>query len=146
MIDMEISDGGINLIAGFEGFSAVPYDDVGEYPTIGYGHKIRPHETFTSITEDQGKDLLRQDVKFAESAVCQCVEVDLTQNQFDALVSFTYNLGGGTLLKSSLLVALNNGSAQEAADKFLLYNHAGGEVVTGLTKRRTAERELFLTT
>lgn len=142
---MEISDNGITFICDFEGFSAIPYDDTAGFSSIGYGHKIRPEESFTSITEDQAKDIMRNDLTVPQSTINNCVTIHLTQNQFDALTSFTYNLGSGTLLRSTLLEKLNAGNTQGAADEFLKWTHAGGIISNGLVRRRTAERDLFLT-
>lgn len=144
MIDMDISDRGLRLISSFEGFSPIPYEDVAGIGTIGFGHRIRPDEQFTSITEDQGNTLLRQDVKFAESCVCQCVNVVINQNQYDSLVSFTYNLGGKALLGSTLLVKLNDNDVTGAANEFSKWVYAGGKIVEGLVTRRATERALFL--
>lgn len=144
MIDLNISERGLDLIKGFEGFRAITYEDVCHLPTIGYGHRLRAGETFTTLDEATASQLLRQDCRHAEAAISQCVNVPLNQNQYDALVSFTYNVGGGTLLKSTLLKKLNQGDYAGAAQEFLRFNHAGSVVVDGLTRRRTAERALFL--
>ncbi len=148
MIDLELSQNGLNLIKTFEGFSSTPYPDVAGKLTIGYGHLIKKGESFsdTGIDEEAAQELLAKDTGYAQSAVCQCVAVDLNQNQYDALVSFTFNLGGGTLLKSTLLKKLNNSDYDGCAEQFLRWNKAGGIEVAGLTRRRKAERELFLTT
>jgi lysozyme len=90
------------------------------------------------ITKEQATDLLRGDVADAVRAVNLYVRVPITQGQFDALVGFTYNLGGGTLRGSTLLRMLNSGDAAGAADQFARWDHAGGVVVDGLTIRREA--------
>lgn len=143
---MDISDIGLELICGFEGFSPIPYPDTAGNPSIGFGHRILPNEQFTSITEDQAKTLLSQDVRFAEEAVNSCVKIGLSQNQYDALVSLTYNIGGGNFLRSTLLQKLNQQEIKGAADQFLVWDRSGTDVVPGLTKRRITERALFLTT
>lgn len=145
MIEMEISDLGLTMIENFEGFSPIPYEDGAGKGTIGFGHKIRPDEEFTSITDEQGRGLLRQDVKFAESAICQSVCCALTQNEYDALTSLVYNIGGGNFIKSTLLDRLNDNDIAEAADEFLVWNHINGVVSSGLTRRRQTEKALFLT-
>lgn len=145
MASRKTSDAGIAFIESFEGFRPAPYPDVAGFLSIGFGHRIRPSELFTFLDEEDATQLLKQDCSHAESAVNQCVHVVLNQNQFDALVSFCYNLGGGTLLKSTLLRKLNDGDYQNAANEILRFDHAGGVVVPGLTRRRQAERELFLT-
>lgn len=142
---MKTSDRGIDLITTFEGFSADAYPDVAGKMTIGYGHLIKPYESFpVAITEAAARDILNEDLGWAESAVSQCVNVNLNQNEFDALVCFTFNVGGGNLLKSTLLLKLNNGDYKGAADQFLRWCRAGGVEVAGLTRRRAAERALFL--
>lgn len=144
---MELSQNGLSLIKSFEGFSSTPYKDVAGKLTIGYGHLIKKNEHFpdTGIEEEEAQELLSKDTGYAQSAVCQSVVVPLTQGQYDALVSFTFNLGGATLLRSTLLEKLNNSDYGGCADEFLKWNHAGGLEVAGLTRRREAERRLFLT-
>lgn len=146
MIDMEISERGLSMIEGFEGFSPIPYDDVAGILSIGFGHKIRPDEEFTSINDEQGRDILQKDVKFAESAICQCVNIDINQNQYDALVSLVFNIGGGNFIKSTLLEKLNDNDIPGAADEFTKWIHAGGQVSKGLINRRKTEQALFLLT
>lgn len=138
--------GGIALIKSFEGLRLEKYQDaVGKW-TIGYGHLILPTESFPhAITEAEAEALLRSDLQMTERGVHKAVTVALNQNQFDALVSFTFNLGAGNLQSSTLLKLLNQGEYTQAAEQFLRWNKAGGKVLTGLTRRREAERKLFLT-
>lgn len=143
---MKTSANGKRLIKEFEGVSYVPYDDVAGKLTVGVGHLLKKTDNFKyPLTEAQVDALLEQDLSYAESAVNQAVCVNINQNQFDALVSWTFNLGGGNLLKSTLLRLLNDGLFKEAANQFLRWNKAAGKEVAGLTRRRKAERELFLT-
>lgn len=136
---------GIALVKEFEGLKLKSYKDVVGKWTIGYGHLILPGEVFTTpITEKQAEDILRKDLKVAEDAVNKLVKVPLTQNQFDALVSFTFNLGAGNLQSSTLLKMLNASNYAGAAQQFLRWNKAGGKEVAGLTRRRQAESKLFL--
>lgn len=141
---MKTSENGIQLIREFEGCRLTPYEDTAGKLTVGIGHLIQSGEHFETITEQQAEDLLKNDLEAAESAVCQCLNVDVTQNQFDALVSFVFNLGGKRLLMSTLLEYLNNGELQKAADEFLKWCHVGTDVSEGLLRRREAERALFL--
>lgn len=142
---MNISNKGISLIESFEGLRLAKYLDVVGKPTIGYGHLILPSESFPApITEAQAEALLLKDLGISESGVSKSVKVPLNQNQFDALVSFTFNLGVGNLQSSTLLKKLNAGDYAGAADEFLRWNKAGGKEVAGLTRRRAAERSLFL--
>ncbi|MBF7982191.1 MULTISPECIES: lysozyme [Rahnella] len=136
---------GVALIKTFEGLRLEKYQDVVGKWTIGYGHLILPDESFSAaIPEAQADALLRQDLGISEKAVNQYVIVPLTQNQFDALVSFTFNLGIGNLKSSTLLRVLNARQYQDAANEFLRWDKAGGKQVAGLIRRRTAERALFI--
>lgn len=132
------------MIAGFEGFSAVAYQDGGGIWTCGYGHTAGVKDGDT-CTKDQAQEWLAEDVQNAENAVNTYVTVPLTQNQFDALVSFTYNVGAGSLQHSTLLKLLNAGENMGAASQFLAWNHINGQLSKGLMARRVAERNLFMT-
>ena len=128
---------GLQLIESFEGLRLNSYQDSVGVWTIGYGHTqgVKPGQT---ITQQQAQAFLQQDLGVAEAAVNK-LGLTLTDNQFAALVSFTFNLGGGNLNK-----LLSQGLAA-APDRILLFDHAGGRVLPGLTRRRQAERALFLT-
>ena len=141
---MKISSDGINFIKQFEGFSATPYKDVGGLLTIGFGHLIKQGEVFGALSSVEATALLQRDVEAFEFAVNKMIVVTITQNQFDALVSFAYNLGAHSLLSSTLLRKLNLGDFPDAANEFLKWNHVNGQVVDGLTRRRQAEQKLFL--
>ncbi|RJL53221.1 lysozyme [Pectobacterium carotovorum] len=144
-IPEKINDAGLNLIKSFEGLRLTKYLDTAGKWTIGYGHLIRPNENFDNgITSQEADLLLQQDVKTAEMGVQRYVSVDLNGNQFGALTSFTYNLGVGNLKTSTLLRLLNQKEYDAAAAQFLRWNKAGGQVVKGLTRRREAEKTLFL--
>ncbi len=134
---------GLNLIKDFEGLRLNSYRDAVGVWTIGYGHTgtAGPGQ---QITNAQATALLREDVATFENAVTRAVRVPITENQFAALVSFTYNVGSGALNSSTLLRRLNAGDTLGAADEFLRWNRAGGQVLAGLTRRRVAERNLFL--
>lgn len=140
-----ISERGLNLIIHFEGFSPVVYRDAAGFPTIGYGHLIRPGEIFPErISEQDARRLLREDVMVAERAVARWISVPLTQAQFDALVSFTFNLGAGVLQRSTLRRVLNRGEVDEVPEQLMRYVWAGGKKLAGLVRRRRAEAALFL--
>jgi lysozyme len=135
------------LTKQFEGFRSSVYRDVAGFPTIGYGHRIKPHESFSvGILEAQGVALLASDVADAEKSVSRLVRVALTQGQFDALVDFCFNLGAGRLAASTLLAELNAGHYADAARQLLVWDHAGGEVNAGLKARREAEYRLWMQT
>lgn len=140
---MKIGINGLNLIKEFEGLKLQAYKCPADIWTIGYGHTagIGPDDV---ITEAQANSLLCQDVAASERAVNQYVHVPLTQNQFDALVSFVFNLGVGSFRTSTLLKKLNAGDYDGTAQEFGRWIHAGGKALPGLVRRREAERVLFL--
>ncbi len=140
---MEISQKGLDLLKQFEGCKLDAYRCPAGVWTIGYGH-TRDVEPGQVITRAEAEDLLREDLADFEEAVGDVVEIELTQGQFDALVSFAYNVGKGALRSSTLLRLLNNNDIQGAANQFVRWNKAGGQVLKGLTRRRLAEKELFL--
>lgn len=141
---MEIGKAGLDLIKSFEGLSLKAYNQGGkDVPTIGYGH-TRGVKMGDVITEHQAEEFLRQDVASAEHDVNRLVKVPLTQNQFDALVSFTFNLGGGNLSTSTLLKKLNVGNYEGAAEEFPRWSFSRGVHLAGLERRRKAEQQLFL--
>ena len=141
---MKTSQKGIDLIKRFEGVVLKVYKDAVGLPTIGYGHLIKKGEVFTTLTQQQAEELLAKDLKQFEEGISTSVKVALTQNQFDALVSFAFNLGMGNVNSSTLLRKLNAGDIQGAANEFVRWNKAGGKTLAGLTRRRLAEKELFL--
>jgi len=135
-----------DLIKEFEGCKLEAYPDPatgGEPITIGVGH-TGGIKLGTTITQTQADEYLVSDVAHAANAINQMVSVDMTQGEFDALCSFAFNLGIGNLKSSTLLKKLNAGDKQGAADQFLVWNKAAGHVMAGLTRRREAERALFL--
>lgn len=139
---MQISKAGLDLIKQFEGLYLKAYRCPAGVPTIGYGHTAGVAMGQT-ITQQQADDYLRRDVRQFERAVARLVTVPLTQGQFDALVSFAFNLGEGALAQSTLLRLLNAGDYAGAAAQFDRWNKAGGRVLPGVVRRRAAERALF---
>jgi len=146
---MQISNKGIALIRQFEGLRLDAYQDSVGVWTIGYGW-TQPVDgkpvsaAMTIIKEETEERLLRTGLVSYESDVSKLVKVKLTQGQFDALVSFAYNLGARPLSTSTLLKKLNAGDYRGAADEFQRWNKAGGKELAGLTRRREAELALFL--
>lgn len=136
---------GMDFLKVREGFSASRYIDDAGYPTIGYGHRILPHEKFGTISKAQAEALLRADVAIAEKAVKSLVTVPLTDHQSDALVSFAYNVGVGKsgFAGSTLLKKLNEGDYEGAAQQFTRWIHAGGRPNKGLLARRKMEMQMF---
>lgn len=145
---MQISDQGIALIKKFEGCELKAYQDAVGVWTVGYGWtqlvdgKRITEET--SITQRTAERLLRCGVVQYEQGVNRLLKAGVTQGQFDALVSFAYNVGVRALGTSTLLKKLNAGDVQGAADEFMNWTKAGGMQLSGLFTRRTAERALFL--
>ncbi|EAW35266.1 glycoside hydrolase family protein [Lyngbya sp. PCC 8106] len=139
----KINPEGIKLIKAFEGVELEAYLDAVGVPTIGYGHTKDVFLGMT-ITQAEAEELLRQDIEEFEIAVEDAVEVEINDHQFSALVSFCFNLGAGSLFKSTLLKFLNVRKLQEASLEFPRWNKAGGQPLLGLTRRRMAERALFL--
>ena len=135
------------LIKSFEGFRAIAYICPAGVPTIGYGttriNGSRVKEGM-KITSDEAEVFLEQDLKVFEDAINHNVLVEINQNQFDALVSFVYNVGIANFKKSTLLKKLNKGDYEEASNQLLRWTRAGGKVLNGLVRRREAEKELFL--
>lgn len=145
---MQTSEKGIALIKQFEGCKLTAYQDSVGVWTIGYGWTQpvdgKPIRAGMTIKQETAERLLKTGLVSYESDVSRLVKVGLTQGQFDALVSFTYNLGARSLSTSTLLRKLNAGDYAGAADEFLRWNKAGGKVLNGLSRRREAERALFL--
>ncbi|KAL6713718.1 hypothetical protein ACLMJK_008210 [Lecanora helva] len=142
--DHSLSAKGVDFIAGFEGFRANFYTDAAGVRTIGYGHACQTAgecDFNAPITEAKGKELLNSDADSFESCVNKDVTVPINQNQFDALVSFTYNLGCGNL--ATIAKTLNANDFSGATAKMKEYVHGGGQVLPGLVKRRQAEVDLF---
>lgn len=142
--EMSVSDRGVDLIAKYEGCSLQAYKCPAGVWTIGYGHTAGVTEGQTLPSEASAKALLKEDLKKYSGYVNLYVRkglitFPLNQNQFDALTSFCYNCGSGSLQK-----LVSGRDAQAVADKLLSYNKGDGKVLAGLTRRREEERELFL--
>lgn len=140
---MRTSQRGLSLIKSFEGLRLQAYQDSVGVWTVGYG-TTRGVSAGMSITKEQAERMLLNDVQRFEPELGKLVKVALNQNQWDALMSFVYNLGAANLASSTLLKLLNRGDYQGAADQFSRWVNAGGKRLEGLVKRRAAERALFL--
>jgi lysozyme len=142
-----ITQHGLNLIKQFEGFSSHIYLDAAGLPTIGYGHLLHAGEAEmfkNGITESVAQALLIKDVLRAEQAVLRLITVPLTNGQFDALVSFTFNLGAGALQRSTLRRKINREDHPDAPAEFMKWVWAGGRRLKGLIRRRSAEAQLYV--
>lgn len=142
---MNISETGLDLIKHFEGFSDTSYPCAAGHLTIGYGHRICAGETFEQLTRAQARALLEKDVCLSVGAVRRLVTQPISQAQFDALCSFTFNVGSAALQRSTLRRKLNRGEIEDAAEEFSRWVRAGGRIVPGLVMRRQHEQALFLT-
>ncbi len=146
---MKISKSGLDLIKEFEGLELRSYVCPAGYKTIGYGHKLLPFEikAFScGITEETAHYLLLDDVVKAENAVNRLISVWLHQNQFDALVSWTFNLGFGNLRTSEMRELLNKGDYDSVPDQMRRWKYCNGDYKNpnrGLVRRRDAEAVLF---
>ena len=134
----------IGIIKHFEGLRLSAYLCPAQVATIGYGHTGPDVKLGMMITEQQAGDLLFQDLRQFEEGVAKLARVPLAQGEFDALVSFAFNLGLGNLRASTLLKKVNRGDYAGAALEFARWNKAGGKPLLGLAKRREAERVLFI--
>lgn len=154
---MQMSEHGLGLLEKWEGFELNLYKDSAGLPTIGVGHLLTKSELTSGkivingvavqysggLTNQQALDLLSQDVEPSQQAVNNGVKVALNQNQFDALVSFAFNVGNGAFTASTLLKVLNQQQYTEVPTQFLRWVRSGGQVVQGLVNRRQNEVSLW---
>src|SRR5258708_4590370 len=141
---VNIADSTVSLLKSLEGFAANAYRDAKGW-SIGYGHYMGTNPTIDTVTPDQAEALLSDDLATAASAVNGAVKMPLSQNQFDALVSFAYNVGVNAFSGSTLLRKLNAGDYAGAAQEFPRWNKSGGVVNNSLVARRATEQQLFMT-
>lgn len=143
---MRTSVKGREFIKGFEQLRLKAYPDpgTGGKPwTIGWGH-TKGVKQGDRITQDQAEQFFSDDLAVYELTVNSAIKRPMTQNQFDAMVSLAFNIGGSAFAGSTLVKKFNTGDAKGAADEFPKWKNSGGKVMPGLVKRRTAEREVFL--
>ena len=138
-----ISQVGIDLIKRWEGFRDKAYLCPGNVWTIGYGH-TKDVRRDMCISKEQAEELLKEDLKYFENAVKQLSKVELTQGQFDAMVSFSFNVGVNALRKSTLLRLVNQNKFTAASSEFSRWVYANKKRLPGLVKRRAEEKQLFL--
>jgi len=143
--DMYFSEEGLKLLKSFEGCRLTAYKDAVGVLTIGYGSTGKHVTEGLTITQTEAEKLLRKDVTKFELAVREAVKVSINQNEFDALVCFSFNVGSNAFKSSTLLKLLNtNAERSVVASEFSRWNKADGKVLEGLSKRREAEKRLFL--
>lgn len=145
---MQISDNGIRALEDREGFRDKAYKDTAGIWTVGFGTikingvKVKEGDI---ISRETAEACMRTDIKWAEASVNTAVKVPLNQNQFDALVSFVYNVGSSAFEHSTLLRYLNAGKYKDTASQLLVWVYSGGKVTPGLVSRRKAEYSQFIT-
>ncbi|HEJ7993733.1 TPA: lysozyme [Serratia liquefaciens] len=143
---MKTSNNGRNFIKGFEQLRLKSYPDpgTGGKPwTIGWGH-TKGVKQGDRITQEQAEQFFSDDLAAFELTVNSAIKRPMMQNQFDAMVSLAFNIGGAAFAGSTLVRKFNTGDAKGAADEFPKWKNSGGKVMPGLVKRRAAEREMFL--
>ncbi len=141
---MHINAAGLDLLTRYEDFRPKPYDDGTGTLTIGYGH-TRSVVMPAKVTEEEARELLRQDLEYFNEVLYRHVRVPINENQFSALVSFVYNVGEGNFRNSTLLKKLNNHNFKATSAEFEKWTKGGGKVMGGLLRRRAAEQQLFRT-
>ena len=157
---MKVSDKCIHMILHHEGVRSKPYQCPALLWTIGVGHVIDPTHAKVKLDDrkqlpipagwdrvlsnDEIMDILKKDLNRFEQGVLRLIKVPLTQGQFDALVSFSFNVGLGNLQNSTLRMKVNRSEFDAAAEQFLVWTKAGGKVLKGLVTRRNDERALFI--
>ena len=140
---MTLSDDGLMFIQSWETLSLIVYPDGYGYDTVGWGHLVKEDEDYSQgISRDEADDLLLSDLEWAERAVNR-VKVELTQNQYDALVSLVFNIGEPNFRKSTLLKLLNIPGDQDEDEQFKIWRKSGGRVSKGLEKRRRQEMNIY---
>jgi lysozyme len=156
---VKVSQKCIEQIKKDEGVRNRPYQCPALLWTVGVGHVIDPNHAKVPLADrkqlhipagwdrvlsaDEIDEILRQDLARFEAGVLRLIKVPLTQGQFDALVSFSFNVGLGNLQNSTLRMKVNREDYEGAAEQFLVWTKAGGKVLPGLVKRRTHEKEMF---
>ncbi len=138
------NDKGVKLIKFYESLRLKTYRDIKGIKTIGYGHTGDDVVDGQQIDEPTAELLLRHDLTTAEDTVSRCVRTPLSDDEFSACVSLCFNIGATAFAKSTLVQLLNQSKFKEAANQFLVWDKANGQVVGGLLARRRAERDMFL--
>lgn len=143
---MKIDKYGEKLIKNFESCKLTAYkaDKSEKYYTIGWGHYGADVKKDMKISKETANKLFRNDIKYFETSVNSCLKVKVTQSMFNALVSFTYNVGYGAFKNSTLLKYVNKKQFKKASKEFKKWNKCGGKVLNGLVRRRKAEEIEFI--
>lgn len=151
LLSMDVSKNGAQFIARHERFIPTPYNDPSKFATIGYGHLIakRPVneddiDEWGCLSKEEGLKLFMDDLRSRVNTVNKLVKVNLTQNQFDALVSFVFNAGEGNFQRSTLLKRINSGQLETVPDELNKFVYSNKKRLPGLVKRRVEEGDLFI--
>lgn len=134
---------GVDFIKSFESFVPVPYICPAGYWTIAWGHLIKPGEKFVKVDEATGEIILKKDLRGAEGSVLRLINIPLDDDQFDALVSFAFNLGGGALQRSTLRIKVNREDHEDVPDEFRRWVYSKGRKLPGLIRRRNDEAMMY---
>lgn len=140
---MKLSDAGVKHLEAEEGYREVPYMDAGGVLTVGYGHTGKDVRAGENVSLERAQELLRADVATAEACINKYVTVIQNQHQFDALVSFVYNVGTEAFKKSTLLQTINSGDVEGISNQFMRWVNVAGKRNKGLVNRRAAECRLY---
>lgn len=140
---MQLSDAGVKHLEAEEGYREVPYTDAGGVLTVGYGHTGKDVRAGEKVSLERAQELLRADVSVAEACINKYVTVIQNQHQFDALVSFVYNVGTEAFKKSTLLRTINSGNVEDISNQFMRWVNVAGKRNKGLVNRRAAECRLY---
>lgn len=141
--NLKLSASGLAFIKSQEGFRAYAYPDAGKY-AIGYGTQVKPEQYPNGITREQAERMLQSKIDQIENLLRKTVKTNLNQNQWDALVSFVYNVGSGNFQKSTLLKKLNSGDKSGAASQFMVWTGSQGRYLPRLADRRKKEMKVFI--
>lgn len=144
-IELALSEDGVKFIARFEGFRAARYRCPAGVWSIGFGHTLQPGDDYSTVTVAEAMDLLRADADREAEPVRKALTRQPNQHEADALISLAFNCGGNAIARSTAVKAFNAGQWGAVSAGILMWNKAGGKTSRGLTRRRKAEVELFLT-
>ena len=141
---MEISTNLINFIKKFEGYSSHAYICLAGKKTIGYGHVLKEKENIETISEEKAEELLYDDINKASCSVIRNISAKLTQGQFVALTSFTFNLGAASLQRSTLRQKVNRNEHSQVPSELMRWVYSCGKVIPGLVRRREEESNIYM--
>lgn len=133
----------VEIIKNFEGLRTTAYSCPGGYKTIGYGHKLPANSLCNEISIEEAAALLLDDIREVEKSVQRNINIMLKQSQFDALVSFTFNVGSASLQRSTLRQKINRQEHAQVPGEFMRWIYSGGRILPGLVNRREIEADIY---